>query len=332
MRSGSPATTFESNVQTGCNYSQIGPFKQGLGGHQSTDGGATWTSHLAWQGAFDATTKIGDNADKIFSTITVDSSHQVHIALSVRHNDDRWASSRSARSTTGTVRRKPQPTDLYLVTSPDNGVHWRCVPVNKTTGSFFFPCSLRVGRDRRRVLLQLDDAAAQQSEQRVVRRHLPGHRGCGDLHERRPRDVHLPPAATDEILLDPKPDSRQRLKRGGICTFGIFCSAVPGANRGLADVFEVQRRSRRRRECSLGTKDLGAKERSTSRAELGGERPCWGARPQRLLWPRRTCRSRSPTAPPIRVGPGQRLTLYLTVTNNGVSSGPSTTSGVRRTS
>src|SRR5207249_3121906 len=26
---------------------------------------------------------------------------------------------------------------------------------------------------------------------------------------------------------------------GGICTFGIFCSAVPGSNRGLADVFEV---------------------------------------------------------------------------------------------
>src|SRR5207237_3489029 len=66
----------ESNVHTGCNYSQIGPFNKAWVS-TSTDGGATWTSHLAWQGAFDATTKIGDNADKIFSTITVDSSHHV---------------------------------------------------------------------------------------------------------------------------------------------------------------------------------------------------------------------------------------------------------------
>src|SRR2546429_5075144 len=77
----------ESNVHTGCNYSQIGPFNKAWVS-VSNDGGNTWTSHLAWQGAFDSVTKIGDNADKTFSTTTVDSAHQVHIALSVRHNDD----------------------------------------------------------------------------------------------------------------------------------------------------------------------------------------------------------------------------------------------------
>jgi hypothetical protein len=77
----------ESNVHTGCNYSQIGPFNKAWVS-VSTDAGSTWTSHLAWQGAFDSTTKVGDNADKIFSTITVDSAHQIHLALSVRHNDD----------------------------------------------------------------------------------------------------------------------------------------------------------------------------------------------------------------------------------------------------
>jgi uncharacterized repeat protein (TIGR01451 family) len=47
------------------------------------------------------------------------------------------------------------------------------------------------------------------------------------------------PVATDEILLDPSPVHGDGTSGGGICTFGLFCSAVPGANRGLADVFEV---------------------------------------------------------------------------------------------
>ena len=47
------------------------------------------------------------------------------------------------------------------------------------------------------------------------------------------------PAATNEILLNPNPIHGNGSSGGGICTFGLFCAAVPGANRGLADVFEV---------------------------------------------------------------------------------------------
>src|SRR5437763_762575 len=52
-----------SNATTGCNYSQLGPFDKAWVS-TSTNGGLTWSAHLAWQGAFDPATKIGDNADK----------------------------------------------------------------------------------------------------------------------------------------------------------------------------------------------------------------------------------------------------------------------------
>src|SRR5205823_6217951 len=80
------------------------------------------------------------NADKIFSTITVDSSHQVHIALSVRHNDDPVRFVAQCQVNQGNCQETPQRTDLYLVTSPDQGRHWTPpFQINKTAGSFFFP-------------------------------------------------------------------------------------------------------------------------------------------------------------------------------------------------
>src|SRR5207248_2106095 len=69
-----------SNATSGCNYSQLGPFDKAWVSI-STDGGNTWTAHLAWQGSYDQTTRIGDNADKIFGTIGVDRGGQIHVLL-----------------------------------------------------------------------------------------------------------------------------------------------------------------------------------------------------------------------------------------------------------
>src|SRR5207244_8048040 len=69
----------ESNVQTECNYSQIGPFNKAwvsTGVPSGLPGIYTWTSHLAWTRQIDPVTKISDNADKIFGTIAVDKSGQ----------------------------------------------------------------------------------------------------------------------------------------------------------------------------------------------------------------------------------------------------------------
>src|SRR6266576_5760142 len=316
----------QSNLQTGCNYSQIGPFNKAWVS-VSTDGGTTWTSHLEWQGAFDSVTTIGDNADKIFSTITVDSSHQIHVGLSTRHNDDPLGFVAACQVNQGSCEEAPQPTDLYLVTSPDNGVHWTLpFQVNKTNGSFFFPW-LAAGS------AGIVDASYYSST--TLQPNKPSSvwfvgfsqvTGAVATYTGGPNATYTStPVATDEILLNPNAIHGNGSTGGGICTFGIFCSAVPGANRGLADVFEVHVDPAGGANVAW-TKDLGAKKiyfacQSSGASALAGApdlNGCYGPADMSI----------TKSDAPDPVGPGQRLTYHLTVTNNGVSSGPSTTSGV----
>src|SRR2546421_1665504 len=316
-----------SNVITGCNYSQIGPFNKAWVS-VSSDGGTTWTPTLAWQGAFDTVTKIGDNADKIFSTITIDSAHQIHIALSVRHNDDPVGFVAQCQLNQGTCAETPQATDLYLVTSPDGGVHWTLpFKVNKTAGSFFFPW-LSAGSSG------IVDASYYSST--TLQPNNPSSMWFAGFTQvtgvvatytsgRANATFASTPVATDEILLNPNSIHGNGSTGGGICTFGIFCSAVPGANRGLADVFEVHVDPAGGGNVAW-TKDVGnrviqfACQNSGASAFAGAPdlNGCYGPADMSIA------KSDSPDP----VGPGQNLTYHLTVTNNGVASGPSTTSGV----
>src|SRR5919198_802831 len=168
-----------SNLATGCNYSQIGPFDKAWVS-TSTDGGTTWTSHLAWQGAFDQTTKIGDNADKIFGTITVDTAGQVHVLLPVRTNDDPVGFVASCE-TSSSCTEAPQPTN----------------PSDRWFATFS----------------QVTGATATVTANGAA--------------------YTATPAVTTQ-LLDQSP-----AHVGGICTFGIFCSVVPNANRSLADSIAI---------------------------------------------------------------------------------------------
>ena len=316
----------ESNVVTGCNYSQVGPFNKAWVS-MSSDGGLTWTSNLAWQGAFDPLTKIGDNADKIFSTITVDSAHQIHIALSVRHNDDPVGFVAQCQLNQGNCSETPQATDFYLVTSPDNGVHWTLpFQVNKTTGSFFFPW-LAAGS------AGIVDASYYSST--TLQPNKPSGvwfvgfsqvTGAVATYTGGPNATYTStPVATDEILLNPNAIHGNGSTGGGICTFGIFCSAVPGANRGLADVFEVHVDPAGGANVAW-TKDLGGRViqfacQSSGASAFAGTpdlNGCYGPADMSIT------KSDSPDP----VGPGQTLTYHLTTTNNGVAGGPSTTSGV----
>ena len=105
----------------------------------STDGGLTWTTHLAWQGRFDPTTNTGDNASKIFPALAVDRAGQVHVVLSVRHHDNPLGFVTDCE-TNPTCSERPQRTDLYLVTSPDGAATWTD-PFRLSLGSAssFFP-------------------------------------------------------------------------------------------------------------------------------------------------------------------------------------------------
>jgi uncharacterized repeat protein (TIGR01451 family) len=312
----------ESNVQTGCNYSQIGPFNKAWVS-TSTDGGDTWTSSLAWEGAFDPTTKIGDNADKIFSTITVDAAHQVHIALSVRHNDDPVGFVAQCTVNSGTCQETPQATDLYLVTSPDKGQHWTApFKINKTTGSFFFPW-LAAGS------AGIVDSAYYSSS--TLQPNKPTSvwfvgfsqiTGAVATYRGGPRAAYLStPVATNQILLDPSPIHGDGTTGGGICTFGIFCSAVPGANRGLADVFEVHVDPAGGANVAW-TKDLGGRriyfacQDSGASAFAGAPNlnGCYGGADISV--------TKTDSPDPVHVG--QNLTYTITVTNGG----PATATGV----
>jgi hypothetical protein len=227
--SGNDAT---SNAVTGCNYSQIGPFNKAWVS-VSHDGGTTWNAHLAWKGKFDPTTKIGDNADKIFGTISVDRSGQVHVLLPVRHRDDPVGYVKDCE-TNSNCKENYSPTDLLLVTSPDGGRHWTApFKVNRIRGSHFFPWiaagsrgrvdaiyfwsrTLRPNNSRDRWFIQFAQIT------RAVAK-LAGH---GAAYARRP------------IVRRATPDRRVQ-HHGGICTFGVFCAAVPHANRSLADSIAI---------------------------------------------------------------------------------------------
>src|ERR1700736_5637548 len=227
------------NVTTGCNYSQIGPFPKAWVS-KSTDGGTTWTPVLAYQGAFDATTNIGDNAGKIFSTISEDTSGQIHIGLSVRHNDDPKAFLLACEQSSSCLE-SPNPTDMYIVTSPDQGAHWTLpFKVNQTVGSFFFPW-IHAGSAGRVDVANYFSTTLRPNDPTsiwfigmaqvtgAVAHYLSGANATYDSI----------PVATPEIQLDPNHVHGNGTTGGGICTYGTFCLAVPGSNRGLADVFEV---------------------------------------------------------------------------------------------
>ena len=221
-----------TNLTSGCNYSQLGPFDKAWVS-VSTDGGVTWASHLAWQGNFDPSTGIGDNADKLFGTFTVDGSGQVQVLLPVRTNDDPVGFTTDCE-TNPSCQENPQPTNLLLVTSPDRGVHWTApFRVNSGSGSFFFPWVAAgsggvVDADYYRTAsLRPNDPTDQWS---IAFSQITGATavvsGGVARYTSTPHVLSTP--------LDPK-----TVHVGGICTFGVFCAAVPNANRRLADSISI---------------------------------------------------------------------------------------------
>jgi hypothetical protein len=221
-----------SNLTTGCNYSQIGPFDKAWVS-VSTDGGTTWTSHLAWQGNFDPVTKIGDNADKIFGTISVDQAGQVHALLPVRTNDDPVGFTADCE-TDPACQEDPQPTNLLLVTSPDGGAHWTApFRVNAASGSHFFPwIAAGSGGIVDAVYYRTDSLRPNDPTDRwfIAFSQVTGATATIGASGA----AYSTPPTVVSRLLDPN-----AAHVGGICTFGIFCSAVPNANRSLADSIAV---------------------------------------------------------------------------------------------
>jgi uncharacterized repeat protein (TIGR01451 family) len=315
------------NEITGCNYSNIGPFPKAWVS-KSTDGGTNWTPVLAYHGAFDITTNIGDNAGKIFSTISEDTSGQIHIGLSVRHNDDPRAFFLACQTDPNCLE-SPNPTDMYIVTSPDQGAHWTLpFKVNQTIGSFFFPWIHAGSAGRVDVANYFSTTLRPNDPTNIwfvgmsqitgaVAHYVSGANATYDST----------PVATPEIQLDPNRVHGDGTTGGGICTYGTSCLAVPGANRNLADVFEVHL-------------DPAGGANVTWSSDDGGNHigfACQNSGPSAIVAPDfngcygPTDMSVTKTASPDPVARGGTLTYHLTVTNNGTPAMPATTSGVTLT-
>jgi hypothetical protein len=226
----------ESNLQTGCNYSQIGPFDKAwvsTGVPTIVPGQYMWTSHLAWEGTIDPVTKAGDNASKIFANIAIDQGGQVHVVLPVRHGDDPLGYV-LACETDPNCREEPNQTDLLMTTSPDQGAHWTPpITVDGAAGSHFFPWAA-AGSGGRVAVVEYTSS--------TLRPNDPGSIwyigflsisgavaavGLNDAH-------YVSTPKVQKVLLDASP-----VHVGGICTFGLFCAAMPNADRSLADSIAV---------------------------------------------------------------------------------------------
>ena len=318
-----------SNAVTGCNYTQIGPFNKAWVS-TSTDGGNTWTSHLAWEGVFDQVTKIGDNADKIFPTISVDRAGQVHVVLPVRHNDDPVGFVLQCTLNSGNCAETPQDTDLLLVTSPDQGAHWT-PPANieQSSGSYFFPWTVAGSKGIVNAVYYKSATRQPNKPNSVWYIGFSRVTGAEAGYTGGPNAFYVSPPAFQELLLDPNPVHGNGTSGGGICTFGLFCSGVPGANRALADSIAIALdpaggvnavwtddigNPGNAREIHFACQNSGASSFEGA-PDLNG---CYG--PADLLLTK--------TASPDPVAPGADLTFHLTVTNNGMPAMPSTTSGV----
>jgi uncharacterized repeat protein (TIGR01451 family) len=313
------------NVTTGCNYSNIGPFPKAWVS-KSMDGGTTWTPVLAFQGAFDATTNVGDNAGKIFSTISEDQAGQIHIGLCVRHNDDPKGFLLACEQNSNCLE-SPNPTDMYIVTSPDQGAHWTLpFKVNQTVGSFFFPWIHAGSAGRVDVANYFSTSLRPNDPTSIWFVGMAQVTGAVAHYVSGPNATYdSTPVATPEIQLDPNHVHGNGTTGGGICTYGTFCLAVPGSNRGLADVFEIHLDPAGGANIAWtsdnGGNHIGFACQNSGQSGIAGApdlNGCYGP----------TDMSIAMTGSQDPIAPGGTLTYHLTVTNNGTPAMPATTSGV----
>ena len=201
--------------------------------YRSVDGGLTWNSHLAWQGAFDPSTGIGDNADKLFGTISVDGAGQLQVLLPVRTNDDPVGYTTDCE-TNPSCQETPQPTNLLLVTSPDGGAHWtKPFQVNSGSGSWFFPwIAAGSGGVIDADYYQTSSLQPNSTNDQwfIDFSQITGATATVTGGAAR----YAKPPHVVSTRLDPN-----AVHVGGICTFGIFCTVVPNANRDVADSISI---------------------------------------------------------------------------------------------
>ncbi len=323
-----------SSVMTGCNYSQIGPFNKAWVS-TSTDGGGSWTSHLAWEGGFDPITKIGDNADKLFPTIAVDRAGQVHVVLAVRRNDDPVGYVAACEVDPNTCAESPQDTDLLIVTSPDRGQHWtQPASLEGESGSYFFPWITAGSQGVVDAIYYKSSTRQPNKRDSIWFIHHARITGAVATYSGGPHADYVSPPAALEAVVDPGPAHGNGVTGGGICTFGVFCAVLgsQNGNRRLADSIAIALdpagganlvwtddagNPNNARQIHFACQSSGASALAGA-PDLNG---CYGP----------TDLAVAIAAAPEPVLQTGQVTYDITVTNHGTANGPATTSGVTLT-
>ena len=352
------------NTATGCNVTQIGPYDKAWV-TKSTNDGLTWTIASfgpAWTGFYDPTTNIGDNANKIFGSLAVDYSGQVHVVLTVRKKDQPLQYVVGCENPLGSCVESKADTDLVLVTSPDGGAHWTAprdvnlvhdTDNNPDTNphSYFYVWSYGGAKGMVDAIYYFAPTnqpnATDQSTNSWVTKisqitdaiaNPPGIGGCppDNLTMNGPACyVGAGPQVAQEAQV-----SNNVIHVGQICTFGIFCDLVTGGDRSLLDSNNITidpagganatwtananpTNERVEFVCQNSGRSLfdGANSPEPFAGGAAILNGCYGPADMSI----------TKTADPNPVQAGGSLTYHLTVTNYGMPSMPSTTSGVTLT-
>jgi hypothetical protein len=218
-----------ANTVSGCNYTSLGPFTKAWVA-TSTDGGASWSAHLAWYGRYDPITHVGDDNDMGFVSIAVDRAHQVHVAMAVRQNNDPIEYTAQC-AIDPSCQQGPENAGIELVTSPDRGRHWtQAAHLSLHRGSYFFPYVVAGSAGRVGIDYYVTTSMRPNDPKDVWHVGFSEIRGAvARVAGGQARYVQPPRVAVEEHI-DVHP-----VHRGGICTLGIFCPVVPNSNRNLAD-------------------------------------------------------------------------------------------------
>jgi hypothetical protein len=256
----------------------------------------------------------------------------------VRHGDDPVGFVAACTASPTTCEESPQDTDLILTTSPDRGAHWTpAVNIENNFGSYFFPW-IAAGSPGIVDAVYYKSASRQPNKRtsvwyigftQVTGAVATYTGGANAFYTQAPQFT--------ETLFDANPVHGNGTTGGGICTFGLFCTALmSNGDRSLADSIAItldpagganavwtdnigndpNNPNSTLREIHFGCQNSG-------RSALGGPdlNGCYG--PADLAVAK--------TDSPDPVVAGGTLTSHVTVTKAGVTATPSTTSGVTLT-
>jgi uncharacterized repeat protein (TIGR01451 family) len=352
------------NTATGCNITQIGPFNKAWV-TKSTNDGLTWTipsTGPAWTGFFDPTTDTGDNANKLFGSVAVDYSGQVHVLLTARKKDQPLQFVVGCQNPLGSCVETKADTDLVFVTSPDTGVHWTAprdvnlvhdADNNPDTNphTYFYPWIYAGAKGVVDAIYYYaptnrpnDTAPATNSWVTKFSQisgaiaNPPGVGGCppDNLTMNGPACyVSAGPQVAQETQV-----SNGVIHVGQICTFGLFCDLVTGGDRSLLDANNIAidpAGGANATWTANANPSSGRVEfvcQNSGRSVFDGANapePFAGGSPVLNGCYGPTDMSITKTDSPDPVAPGGTLTYHLTVTNNGMPTMPATTSGVSLT-